>query len=279
MHYHTIEIDGRPVHVTTAGDGPPLLLLHGGGIDSALLSWSEAIPPLAEHFRIYAPDWPGYGASRPFDSREYTIAMLVDVLGKLLDALGLERVQMAGVSMGGAAALGYALDHPQRIEKLVLVDSYGLQRRVPFHRLAYLLVQAPWLRVWSYAAMRRSRRVTRWGLQTSIFAGKVPEALVEEVYQTLQLPYIEDTFALFQNSEILWSGLHTCYMDRVHELPMPVLLVHGAADRLVPLSAAQEAAQRIPRARLHVFEKTGHWVPRERPEAFNRLVLDFLKSE
>lgn len=266
------------IHLRSAGYGSPLLLLHGGGIDSAQLSWAEAIEPFAEHYRVYAPDWPGYGKSDPLIGEGYSIDRLVSVLAELIDALDLPQVSLVGISMGGGASLGYALTHPQRVAKLILVDSYGLCANAPFHQLSYWVTRLPAISRWTYGLMRRSRHLTRWGIR-SIFAGPVPEAVVNESFAALQLANAGEPFIAFQRSELLPDRLNTCYAPRLGELPMPVLLIHGNQDTLVPLSAAQEAARRIPNARLEVMEKTGHWPPRERPTQFNAAVLAFLGEE
>lgn len=273
----SIHLSHGAVHLTTAGSGSPLLLLHGGGIDSAQLSWAEAIELFAEHYRVYAPDWPGYGQSDPLPGEGYGIDRLVTVLAELIDGLALPQVALAGISMGGGAALGYALAHPQRVAKLILVDSYGLCTHAPFHRLSYWVTRLPAISRWTYGLMRRSRQLTRWGMR-AIFAGPVPETVVDDSFAALQLPNAGEPFIAFQRSELLQDRLNTCYANRLHELSMPVLLIHGDEDTLVPLSAAQDAARQIPNARLERMEKTGHWPPRERPERFNAAVLAFLRE-
>ena len=121
-----VEVDGLRVHCLKAGEGDvPVLLLHGGGYDSASLSYKHGIGPISEHHRVFAPDWPGYGESdKP--EMQYSTEYYVDFLGRLMDALGLETASLVGISMGGAIALGFSLRSPQRVDKLVLVDSYGL---------------------------------------------------------------------------------------------------------------------------------------------------------
>jgi pimeloyl-ACP methyl ester carboxylesterase len=96
-----VDVDGLRVHALAGGeDGSPVLLLHGGGIDSADFTYRFAIGPLSQEHRVFAPDWPGYGRSdKP--QVEYTVPFFIDFLGRLLDALGLERTSLVGLSMGG----------------------------------------------------------------------------------------------------------------------------------------------------------------------------------
>ncbi len=124
MEQHSVRIDGKEIVYYEAGsDGSPVLLLHGGGVDSALISWNEIIPLLAERHRVIAPDLPGYGLSAK-PKVDYTQEYYLDFLGKFLDALHLERASLAGLSLGGGLSLGFTLEHPQRVDKLILVDSY-----------------------------------------------------------------------------------------------------------------------------------------------------------
>jgi pimeloyl-ACP methyl ester carboxylesterase len=138
-----VDVNGIRVHCLTAGGtGSTVVLLHGGGIDSASFTYGHLIGTLAERHRVFAPDWPGYGHSDKPDV-DYATRFYVDFLGRLMDALALERASLVGTSMGGGAALGFALRSPQRVEKLVLVDSYGLGYEVPWVRLGSLMVLAP----------------------------------------------------------------------------------------------------------------------------------------
>jgi pimeloyl-ACP methyl ester carboxylesterase len=112
---------------------------------------------------VFAPDWPGYGQSDKPDLG-YAMGFYVDFLGRLMDALGLKTASLVGISMGGGAALGFALRSPERVEKLILVASYGLGSNVPWGRLGYLLVRAPLLHELTYALLRRSPTMIRLSL-------------------------------------------------------------------------------------------------------------------
>ena len=139
-----VDVNGPRIHCVAAGNGPPVLLLHGGSLDSGQFTYRYTIGPLAQEHRVFAPDWPGYGQSGKPDV-EYTMPFYVDFLRRFVDALGLERTSLIGLSMGGATSLGFALRAPERVEKLVLVDSYGLGDKVPWGRVGYLMVHAPLL--------------------------------------------------------------------------------------------------------------------------------------
>ena len=182
---------GARVDYRTGGqeEGRPVVLLHGGGTDSGMLSWRDTIPALVEAgFRIYTPDMPGYGDS-PLDQRPSTVQNLIGYLDGLMDAWALDRAALVGVSMGGAVAIGYALSQPTRVDRLVLIGTYGIQDRAPFHRLSYLYVRIPWLTRLSWALMRRSRALTRYSLRQIVRnPGARNEALVDEVLAAMESP-------------------------------------------------------------------------------------------
>jgi pimeloyl-ACP methyl ester carboxylesterase len=121
--------------------------------------------------------------------------------------------------------------------------------------------------------------MTRWSL-SGIFADQrnISEDLLDEVVAVIQDPSAQRTFNQFQKSELCRRGLRTCFMDRLGEIQVPALVVHGSQDTLVPLADSREAARRIPCAQLEVIPGAGHWPMREKPDQFNRLVVDFLNQ-
>jgi len=130
----TLEIESRWVkagevntHYVVTGKGSPLILLHGGANDWS--DWKSNIGPLSQYYRVYAPDLVGYGLSdRP--EVDYSMDYFVDFLSNFTQALELKRANLAGYSLGGGIALGFALRFPSRVEKLVLVDSTGLGKDI-----------------------------------------------------------------------------------------------------------------------------------------------------
>jgi pimeloyl-ACP methyl ester carboxylesterase len=251
-------------------------LLHGGGYDSASLSYKHAIRTISEHHRVFAPDWPGYGESdKP--KMEYTTEYYVGFLGDLMDALGLEKASLVGISMGGAISLGFALQSPQRVEKLVLVDSHGLGGEVPGGMASYVLVRLPLLNRLVWAALKRSRKMVEQSLRTVFYDPQaVTENLVDEVYQLAKKPGAGRAWRSWQENEIEREGLRTNFVDRLPTLTVPTLILHGEEDKYVPVSWARRAHTLIEDSELNVLPRCGHWLTLERPGEFNRAVLEFL---
>jgi len=272
-----VDAGGRRLHYLRAGeDGPAVVLLHGSGIDDAALSWRHALPALADRFHVYAPDWPGYGDSSDPDA-EPDGAYYIEVLRSFLDAVPVDRPILVGLSMGGAAALGLTLAAPDRVRGLVLVDSYGLRDAVPGGTGAYLLANTPFA-----GAVGRHLAAGAPGGSRRAIAPFVanPEdldpAFVEAVDRRLSEPGAGSAFVAFQRAEFRPDGVRTHFEDRLREVAVPTLVIHGEADPLVPPAWARDAAAAIPGAELSVVEDCGHWPPRERPEAFLAALEPFL---
>jgi pimeloyl-ACP methyl ester carboxylesterase len=274
-----IDVSGVRTHYQCSGEaGAPLLLLHGGGTDSASLSWGLLLPELAKVRVVIAPDWPGYGQSDR-TPQAFTQEYYLDFLESFLNALKIERLGLAGISMGSGLALGLALRHPKRVERLALLDSYGLAQRAPYHLFSYLFVRMGWLNRLSWAWVRRSRSLAGYSLR-SIFHDpkRITPELIDQVYEEICRPYPGRAFEAFQHSELLPNKLRTVYMARLDELRLPVLLVHGEHDPLVPLEAARRAQERLPNARLEIIPGCGHWPQRERPDLVNPLLVDYFRG-
>jgi pimeloyl-ACP methyl ester carboxylesterase len=123
-----IEVGGLTIRYLTAGEGPPLVLLHGVGDNAS--DWRWVMPILARTHRVYAPDLPGSGGTSKPSTERYSPAFFERFIGAFLDALGVDRATVVGNSLGGLAGLRFALAEPERVAALGLVDSAGLGRRV-----------------------------------------------------------------------------------------------------------------------------------------------------
>lgn len=273
----SLTVDGHRLHYLRAGDaGPPVVLLHGGIIDAAHLSWGAVIEPLSADFRVIAPDFLGYGESDIPDV-EYTTAFHVETLECVLDALGLERVTLVGISLGGGVGLGFALAAPDRVDRLVLVDSYGLGTQLPNGIVSYVLAHLPVFNRLSIALLRRSRRLARASLGAIVYdTDCITDDIVDAFYAHLQRPGVGTAFRRWRKHEITRSGYRTVYVDRFEAVTPPTLVLHGAEDDLFPVEWSERAATCIPDAELRVVEECGHWLPREKPDTCIHAITAFL---
>ncbi len=256
-----------------AGEGPPVVLLHGIGLDSATVSWRYTIPALAENHRVYALDFPGHGESgRP--RVRYTHEYFLDVLRSFLSETGLGGAPLVGISMGGCVALAYALQNETDVEKLVLVDSYGLGEDARWRAAANVLLRVPMAYPQWWRTIGACHQSVRGHLQ-GLTAGRPSDTLVSDVYETVQDQSGVRALSSWQRSEFRASGLKTCHLDRLDELEAPALYVHGVEDPLLPASWSRRAAE-VTDGELALFDDCGHWPTREAPDRFNRTVASFL---
>ena len=273
----TVTVPGAGVSVLewrpSAETQPPVLLLHGGGTDSALLSWGEVGPALAAAgHRVVAPDHPGFGHSARLEAPR-TQERLVQYVGDLVDALDLQAYVVGGLSLGAGLALGHLLDRPDGARSAALLGSYGLMPRLTDGRLGalshlstFLLLRSGLLGAMTRAYARDRKAMTR-GLQDLV---RSPEArtpaLVDAVLAEAATGSGLTTFGDWQRDQVRPLRLRTDYRDRLAEIRVPVLLVHGDRDSGVPLRRIEEAAEALPAGRLLVAPGAGHWVQRDRPD-------------
>lgn len=263
-----------------AGDsGPPVILLHGAGVDSAMMSWGEVIPFLAKHYRVFAPDLPGYGASDKPDV-VYSLAYYVNILKHLMEHFGLKKAHLMGLSLGGGISLAYTLEYPDQVGKLGLVASWGLFSKLPYHRLTYWY-SASFFNELSYKLVGKSRWFVKWTLINSLFGDseKVSDDLIDYIFESLKEPDAGKAFISFQRSEITPTGLKTKLVEKLSDLSHPTILVHGSDDPAVPVIHAKHAYEMIPDATLYIMEGCKHWPQKERPEEFSQVILEFLNEQ
>ena len=265
-----VTVNGIRTHYVAAGEGEPLLLLHGLG--ASLMAWALNIEPLSREFSVYAIDIPGHGDSEKPDM-DYLLPTAVDFVREFMNVLGIERASLAGSSMGGLIALKTAVDYPELVDRLALVDAAGLGREVAWFLRAISLPMVGEL------IENPSPRNTKVLLKRIFYnPALLQESLIREIYRTRALPGSKRAVLRIIRGSIGLRGLHSKWImtDELERLNSPVLLVWGAQDRILPVSHAINAAQRAPQVSLSIFDECGHWPQMEKGQEFNRLVLDFL---
>lgn len=275
-------LDFRPGSRAGAPAGT-VVLLHGGGVDSALLSWGEVGPRLAAAgYRVVAPDHPGFGHSPPPPWR-LTQQRLVGYVGEFVDALDLDRYVVGGLSLGGGMALGHAVARPEQATGLMLLGSYGLMPRVSDGPLAGARQALTWAMLRSGALAlvgrftARSPAALAWSVKTALIrdpARRTPELMAEV---TAAVRQDSGVFEQWQRDEVGWRRLKTDYTPNLSSLRCPVLIIHGGRDAGVPVARAQAAAALIPHAELNVVAGAGHWVQRDQPDLAVAAMTDFLR--
>jgi 2-hydroxymuconate-semialdehyde hydrolase len=263
-----VEVAGLPVAVHDVGSGPAVLLLHGSGPGTTAAAWGPLAAVLAASHRVIVPDMAGFGASAgPASGRYGRETWTGQALG-LLDALGVESCAVAGNSMGGAIALSIAAARPTAVTRIVAVGTLGLPMPL-----------APGLeQLWAYEPSRDAAQALLELLYGDP-ALATDEAVEARLAATLQSPARETFPSLFPAPRQRWVDDLALSDGELAGIAVPVLLVHGSADRVVPLAdSALPLLQLLGDVRLHVFGGCGHATPVERPGEFHRLLTTFLED-
>ncbi len=257
------------IHYVNQGQGEPLVLLPGGG--TWLYSFRHNLPALATWASVYALDMPGNGYTQPLvaDPR-YDLPTLAKTLATFLDRLGLERVVLVGNSWGGGWALYFAQQHPERVRKLVLIDSSGLvvRDKLEWELLKYPLVGELLSKAITSATVRQGLRAA--------FAdpAHVDQAMVQEIKAPLS--FWHNRRAQYQLARQLDWRLTE---QALASTSVSTLVLWGDRDRYLAPQLAQRFAQQLPHARAVVLPNSGHVPHEEQPELVNQLLRRFAQQE
>ncbi len=278
MDAMTVKTSYGHVNLYRAGAGKKaLVLLHGGGCDSALLSWREVMEQTPADYTVYALDLLGYGKSdRPSLCGDRFYDSHIDCVRQVAESLGLNSFLLAGLSMGGAIAAGYALKYPQKVLRLFPVDSWGFTARLPLHRFSHWYIQKTNMTKTQYRWLAKSRALAKWSVAYSLIGDKslITGALVDEVIDACKTADAGLSMQDYQRSSIGPDGARPYYTDALAALDLPVVFVTGEKDPLVPLRDIQKAAGRAQSGKLYVLRGCKHWSVKERPREFWRIVRE-----
>ena len=273
----TIEIHGQPVTFHMMGEGPPILLIHG--ITSSSRTWKRVMPRLAESHAVIAPDLLGHGRSAK-PQGDYSLGAYASGIRDLLVALEVPNATVVGHSLGGGIALQFAYQFPERVGRIVLVDSGGIGHEVnPLLRAAALpgaefvlpLMFSPTLRD---GALKVRGLLSRIGLQ--------PNADIEGVSEGFASLTQADARRAFLNtvrSVIDTKGQRVSAEDRLYLAgDIPTLIVWGENDRIIPLDHAHRAKGMLRGSRLEVFPGAGHFPFNDDPDRFVSVMREFIET-
>ncbi len=272
----TVALHGRHVTYIEAGNGPVLLLIHG--MAGTCENWRAVIEPLARRHTVIALDLPGHGSSAP-GGGDYSLGALAAGLRDLLVALGHDRATLVGHSLGGGIAMQFAYQFPEATERLVLVCSGGLGPEVsPVLRAAALPGADLFI-----AATAGPGRVAGSALARGLSAvGLRPNADVAEVargYASLADRDRRAAFLATLRAVVGTEGQRVHAGDRLYLAEgVPVLIIWGRADHMIPVSHGEHAHRAIPGSRLEIFDEAGHMPQIETPARFVAVLERFLEE-
>jgi pimeloyl-ACP methyl ester carboxylesterase len=260
-----VEIYGQKIHYQEAGSGPKVILLHGLGGDTT--NWALTIPALASKYHVYVPDQIGFGKSdKPIIN--YRPATLVEFLNLFCKKLGIEKATIVGNSLGGWTAALFAITHPEKVDKLVLVTAAGYSPKR-----------------WGGTELTREVLLTLNPSTTADFRRTLNLVFYNKALITDQ--FIEqgftnklkkgDGYTINSFIESILRG-EDLLDDKVKSIKAPTLVIWGREDGLTPLALGEAFAQDIPGAQKVIIDQCGHVPQIEKPLEFNAALINFLTA-
>ncbi|TFV55640.1 alpha/beta hydrolase [Mycobacterium sp. PS03-16] len=277
LQYRTIHGYRRAFRV--AGDGPAILLIHGIGDNST--TWSTVQPKLAQRFTVIAPDLLGHGRSdKP--RADYSVAAYANGMRDLLSVLGIDRVTVVGHSLGGGVAMQFAYQFPQLVDRLILVGAGGVTKDVnmalrvaslPMGSEALALLRLPLV----LPALQVVGRIAGTVLGSTRSGRDLSQMM--RILADLPEPTANSAFARTLRAVVDWRGQVVTMLDRCYLTEsVPVQLVWGSHDSVIPVAHGELAHAAMPGSRLEVFEKAGHFPFHDDPERFVEVVERFIDT-
>jgi pimeloyl-ACP methyl ester carboxylesterase len=260
-----VQIFGQKIHYLEAGSGPNVILLHGLGGDAS--NWAATIPALAKSFHVFAPDQIGFGASdKPLAN--YRVGMLVDFLDSFCKKLAIGKATVVGNSLGGWTAMAFTIAHPEKVERMVLVDSAGFS----FEHLGGSKPTHEMLEVMNVSTVEGAK-----ALIGVIFANKsmatdaVAETILAEHLRKNDGYTIERFIDSILRSEDVVDG-------KLSKIKIPTLVMWGREDLLTPLAGGKMMANEISGSEMVILDHCGHVPQMECAAPFNAALLKFMNA-
>jgi len=244
-----------------SGKGPPLVLVHGLG-SNAMQDWGRLIAPLGRSYHVFAPDLPGFGRSERPRAADYGIPMQVEAVRAFMSAVGVSKARVAGLSMGGWIAARLAGEHPELVERLVIVAPAGMRPAVSARIPAEVLLPQ------DEAGVRRLVAAVRHKPPT------LPSFLACDILAHRQ----REEWIVRRTLESMRAGRD--WLDgTLGRAQMPVLILWGKEDRLIPVAYAAPLQAEFGHAELKLLDDCGHVAMADCPETFDRELTAFLAGD
>ena len=267
-----VNVGGINTRFWKAGDrGKVVILVHG--LFSSVEFWLSNLPALAGNHRVYALDMPGFGLTDkiPLSSLSHGAQFIDD----FMKTQNINRASLVGHSMGGGLSLQYTIQYPDRVDRLVLIDGFGLGRKMHY---LFRLLTVP---VIGELLTRPSRNGIKKSQSMVVYDRSViTDEIIDTSYRLALLPGAQKSLLSMLRKGGSIFGIHPEYVrsitDNLHNVKTPTLIIWGEQDRLLPVEQGYVARDKMPDAQLEVFERCGHLPHLEYPEKFNSLVLEFL---
>jgi len=255
------EHKGARLHYRVEGSGPPLVLIHGFG--SSQLDWELQVPEWKDTFTLIMPDLRGFGQSSK-DVPPFSVDQFVEDLRALLEHLEIQRFQLLGYSLGGAVSFAFSVEEPERVERLILVNTWPSFRPTTLRKK------------WEVVLRKNLVRLSGMDKMAKVLGKRLfPEEHQKELRSTFEERYQQNDKSVYL--ELLKTLPKWSVRDRIGVLSMPTLVL-GAEHDYTPHTEKEEYVVDMPNATLELVEDSRHGTPFDQTAFFNARVLDFLKD-
>ena len=274
--YQIVTVDHHRIAYLDAGQGPPLILIHGFG--GSMWNWEYQYSVLARTHRVIIPDLLGSGLSdKPEEA--YTPKRLVEFFRQFMDSLNIPHATLVGNSMGAGLAMAMALDYPERVKRLVLISGFPAQVETSIASRQYqrFLYHRPPLWLAKLGNWMAGKRATEQLLKEIVFnPGLISPTVIERSFHNRQRGgFLAPLYSLLDNIQS-WEGQ---YGNKFQMISQPVLLLWGEHDRVFPLEVGERVKNQLSHVEWHVIPGTGHLAQWEKPEIVNQFILSFLERD
>jgi pimeloyl-ACP methyl ester carboxylesterase len=268
-----ITLNGARIRYSVLGSGPVVVLLHGLG--GFLETWGLNMYPLSSHCRVYAIDLPGHGLSDKLDGC-YMPDCATGFLVNILDRLGIERATLIGHSLGGAISINTAANFPDKVDKLILVSSAGLSKKVP---ISYRLLSIPLL---GKLTLRLTGKYLLNRAMKNLFhkLDYISVDIRSLIMANPHKPLTAGELLGIARHNVGIGGLrpHSIMIEKLPYIKAETLFIHGVRDKVFPLEYVNKSFDLVPNAMVKLFNYCGHLPHVERPIKFNDTVLSFFET-
>lgn len=258
-----------------------VVLLHGAGCDNAMLSWREVINTFGEEFTVYAPDLLGYGSSQKPQNMcgPDFYEKHIDSVKEVVDCLGIQSCILAGLSMGGAIAIGFTLKYPEYVNLLVPVDSWGLSAKLPMHKICHWYIHNTDFTLKQYHWLVKSRLLAKWSISYSLIGKKenITEQLIDEVIEACKGDNAGQSMQDFQRSSSTKAGSVPYYIHELDKIDKTIVFINGDKDPLVPLKDVIAAAKKTRNNEYYILKDCKHWSVKEQPQEFVKIICEHIR--
>jgi pimeloyl-ACP methyl ester carboxylesterase len=272
-----ITIHGHDRAYVKMGQGPALLLLHGLGCDHT--TWLPVIRDLARHYTVVAPDLLGHGQSAK-PRADYSVGGYANGMRDLLTVLNIDKVTVVGHSFGGGVAMQFAYQFPERTERMILVAPGGLGPEVSvFIRAVTLPGFQKAMGVATLPGIRHAGKAGLRALSRSKLTATRDLAEVAEIYESFKDPHARAAIRHVVRAVVDMKGQLVTMVDRAYlTQAMPMLVVWGSDDVVIPAKHAENAARIAPGAVVEVLPNSGHFPHKDHPDRFVKIVQEFIRA-